>query len=294
MPILRPNILPTLGVPSQVVAQPRRRRSLMSQPGFYQQSPDRFTQQRDQLRQAVDSEIKPEQQSFSADPVSGDYIKQQLSSYQNRQAVPTLEPGGRVRAVDKSLVEPANFQDFYSRLGLTEELGKTMLSTATIRRQQAEQKRLMDILNQSIQAPGSVGLKGGGAVGNQGLYTGPIAKGVQQWSGITLQVMRELGIPESYLPAILRRMNQESGGNPNAINNWDSNAKKGTPSIGLMQTIGPTFNSYAGPYAGRGIRDPYANIYAGLNYAMNRYGRSHGGGDKLKGLLYAMNKPGGY
>jgi SLT domain-containing protein len=87
-------------------------------------------------------------------------------------------------------------------------------------------------------------------------------------------------------------MNQESGGNPTIQNNWDSNAKKGTPSIGLMQTIGPTFNSYAGPYRSRGITDPYANIYAGLKYAGTRYGKAHGG--FLGGVLYAMNKSGGY
>jgi SLT domain-containing protein len=79
-------------------------------------------------------------------------------------------------------------------------------------------------------------------------------------------------------------MNQESGGNPRAINLWDSNAARGTPSIGLMQTIGPTFSAYAGPFRGRGIYDPLANIYAGLNYAVNRYGS----------LQYAMDKPGGY
>jgi SLT domain-containing protein len=79
-------------------------------------------------------------------------------------------------------------------------------------------------------------------------------------------------------------MNQESGGNPRAINLWDSNAARGTPSIGLMQTIGPTFNAYAGRFRSRGIYDPFANIYAGLNYAVQRYGS----------LRYAMDKPGGY
>ena len=63
----------------------------------------------------------------------------------------------------------------------------------------------------------------------------------------------------------------ESGGNPNAQNNWDSNAAKGTPSIGLMQTIGPTFNSYK--LAGHdNIRDPVDNIIAGVRYAIARYG----------------------
>lgn len=36
----------------------------------------------------------------------------------------------------------------------------------------------------------------------------------------------------------------ESSFNPNAINNWDSNAAKGTPSYGLMQFIQPTFESF--------------------------------------------------
>jgi hypothetical protein len=120
------------------------------------------------------------------------------------------------------------------------------------------------------------------AVPSVGNYTG--GAGVQQWAGLVLQVLAMLGQPASLLPNVLRRMNQESGGNPNAQNNWDSNAARGTPSIGLMQTIGPTFNAYAGQFVGRGIRDPLANIYAGLNYALHRY----------PSLQYAMDKPGGY
>jgi SLT domain-containing protein len=64
----------------------------------------------------------------------------------------------------------------------------------------------------------------------------------------------------------------ESGGNPRAINLTDSNAKAGYPSQGLMQTIPQTFKAYAGPYLKRGITDPLASIYAGLNYAIHRYG----------------------
>lgn len=110
------------------------------------------------------------------------------------------------------------------------------------------------------------------------------SSGVAQWTGLVLQALAELGQPASLLPNVLRRMAQESGGNPRAINLWDSNAKKGTPSIGLMQTIQPTFNRWAGPYVGRGIYDPLANIFAGLNYAIHRY----------PSLKYAMDKPGGY
>jgi SLT domain-containing protein len=70
----------------------------------------------------------------------------------------------------------------------------------------------------------------------------------------------------------MSQMQTESGGNARAINLWDSNARAGIPSKGLMQVIDPTFNAYAGPYLSRGIWDPKANIYAGVNYALRRYG----------------------
>ena len=65
----------------------------------------------------------------------------------------------------------------------------------------------------------------------------------------------------------------ESGGNPHAINTWDSNALRGTPSRGLMQTIPSTFHAYVHPeMRGRSITDPVANITAGVRYMIDRYG----------------------
>src|SRR5690606_9319359 len=75
---------------------------------------------------------------------------------------------------------------------------------------------------------------------------------VWRWAGIAAQALRHTGSPAHWLDSLLRRMQQESGGNPNAINNWDSNARRGTPSKGLMQLIDPTFNAYAGDVRGRG------------------------------------------
>ena len=118
-------------------------------------------------------------------------------------------------------------------------------------------------------------------VGEQ--YHGAVGGGVEQWRPQVLTVLKMLGQPTSWVDTVLRRMNQESGGNPNAINNWDINAKNGVPSQGLMQTIPPTFAAYAGPFASRPITDPLANIYAGCNYAIHRYGS-----------LAGMNRPGGY
>lgn len=66
---------------------------------------------------------------------------------------------------------------------------------------------------------------------------------------------------------------RESGWNPRAINLWDSNAKAGHPSQGLMQTIPSTFYGYV-PSAlrGAGIMDPVANVAAGVRYIVSRYG----------------------
>ncbi|EPD63182.1 phage tail tape measure protein [Streptomyces sp. HGB0020] len=115
--------------------------------------------------------------------------------------------------------------------------------------------------------------------------SGSGGSGVKRWAPIVSQVLSLLHAPASALGAVLTRINMESGGNPKAINNWDINAKNGDPSRGLMQTIGSTFNAYAGQFRSRGIYDPLANIYAGVNYAMHRYGSN---------WIHVMTRPGGY
>lgn len=95
---------------------------------------------------------------------------------------------------------------------------------------------------------------------------------VTRWTPQVKMALAQLGLPASALNLVLHRIGVESGGNPRAINLWDSNAKAGHPSAGLMQTIDTTFNAYAGPYRSRGIYDPMASIYAGLNYATHAYG----------------------
>lgn len=107
--------------------------------------------------------------------------------------------------------------------------------------------------------------------------------GVERWRGVALEALALAGAPASWIGSLLRRMNQESGGNPNAINLWDSNAAKGQPSQGLMQTIPSTFNAYAGHLRGRGILDPLANIYAAIRYTIARYGSGPAGWDRAGG-----------
>jgi hypothetical protein len=87
------------------------------------------------------------------------------------------------------------------------------------------------------------------------------------------EALQLAGVPvtDANLSAVNLIVQKESAWNPNAVNNWDSNAAKGTPSKGLMQTIGPTFNSYAIP-GHKNILDPVDNMVAGIRYAVDRYG----------------------
>jgi soluble lytic murein transglycosylase-like protein len=100
-----------------------------------------------------------------------------------------------------------------------------------------------------------------------------IAKGgVDSWVAQALDI---LDLPPSLAPSVKKIIMKESGGNPRAINNWDSNARAGNPSQGLMQTIPSTFKHYVDPsLADRPITDPVANITAGVNYMIDQYGIS--------------------
>ncbi|MEC3919463.1 transglycosylase SLT domain-containing protein [Nocardia sp. CDC160] len=91
------------------------------------------------------------------------------------------------------------------------------------------------------------------------------------WIKNALYVMGQHGIPGSY-DGIFRNIQRESGGNPQAINLYDSNAAAGIPSKGLLQVIDPTFQAYHVDGTSWDIYDPVANIAAACNYAAHRYG----------------------
>jgi LysM repeat protein len=91
------------------------------------------------------------------------------------------------------------------------------------------------------------------------------------WIKHSLAIMAQDGIPGTY-NGIYRNIMRESSGNPNAINLWDSNAAAGTPSIGLLQVIQPTFDAYHVAGTSENIYDPVANITAACNYAYHVYG----------------------
>lgn len=102
--------------------------------------------------------------------------------------------------------------------------------------------------------------------------------GVERWRNLakTALIITRQYTP-SNLTALLKQMQHESGGNPRAINLWDSNAKAGIPSKGLMQVIDPTFRAYAlSPY-NKNIYDPLSNMIAAIRYTVSRYGSLHAG-----------------
>lgn len=143
-------------------------------------------------------------------------------------------------------------------------------------------KGLVSLLNLPSKALSALGSLGSSVLssifGFFGGGGGSAGSGVKQWTGDVLTALKMLGLPAAYLGDVLNQMQSESGGNPEAINLTDSNAQAGDPSRGLMQTIMTTFMAYAGPFASRGIYDPFANIYAALNYAKHGAGFGTGPG----------------
>nr|DAQ52186.1 MAG TPA: tail tape measure [Caudoviricetes sp.] len=97
--------------------------------------------------------------------------------------------------------------------------------------------------------------------------------GVERWRNVAIRALKMTGqYSAGNLNALLNQMRTESNGNPKAINNWDINAKNGTPSKGLLQVIDPTFRQYAMPGFNSNIYDPLSNILASIRYALSRYG----------------------
>ncbi|MFY0582204.1 LysM peptidoglycan-binding domain-containing protein [Cystobacter fuscus] len=129
---------------------------------------------------------------------------------------------------------------------------------------------------ESVESPAEIGEMPEGQVGD--------------WIRQATEKLKAAGVPvEKMNPQDIAKIIQhESSGNPNAINLWDDNAKRGTPSIGLMQTIQPTFDAYKLP-GHDNIRDPVDNIIAAVRYSIDRYGSV----SNVPGLQ-SMNGGGGY
>ena len=101
-----------------------------------------------------------------------------------------------------------------------------------------------------------------------GNMTGAVSGNVTSWLTAAMAIT---GTPMSFLPILQNIAMHESGGNPNSINLWDSNAKAGHPSKGLMQMIDETFNRWALPGM-NDIWNPIHNAVSSIRYMIGRYG----------------------
>ena len=97
------------------------------------------------------------------------------------------------------------------------------------------------------------------------------SKGASQWTSTVEEALSRVGLAASNVQRTIDQIDIESGGDPNASNDWDSNAANGDPSKGLLQVIGSTFRAYRDQDLPDDQTHPLANIVAALNYVVDRY-----------------------
>jgi hypothetical protein len=104
----------------------------------------------------------------------------------------------------------------------------------------------------------------------------PAGEGAERWRPMVHERFQEVGPQhgitdpnelQKWEDAAVSRIGIESGGDPTAVNDWDSNAQAGTPSKGLLQFIQPSFNA-VNP-SGNWL-DPKDQIDAFIPYSQSR------------------------
>ncbi|OKX95570.1 hypothetical protein AUP71_03280 [Corynebacterium glutamicum] len=115
-------------------------------------------------------------------------------------------------------------------------------------------------------------------------FTGASGAGAEQWRDLARTALARFGYGEEYLDAMVKQIDIESSGDPNAINLWDENATvRGTPSRGLLQVIEPTYRDVRNkfPDAFEGLPDdpthPLTNLVAGIGALERDWGGPPGG-----------------
>lgn len=104
----------------------------------------------------------------------------------------------------------------------------------------------------------------------------PSGSGVERWRPYVKRALAALKLSTStaMIDKVLRQIQTESGGNPNARQpGSDPDGDGSGPALGLMQTKRSTFNAYALP-GHKNLWNGYDDLLAGLNYAKARYGSS--------------------
>ncbi|MFT8412824.1 MAG: tape measure protein [Oenococcus oeni] len=107
-------------------------------------------------------------------------------------------------------------------------------------------------------------IKQAGDYGSQG---NPSGSGVTRWKSVIKSAAAKMhvNLTDEGMTAILKRINQESGGSATVVNDWDSNAAKGTPSKGLLQYIQPTLDYWEPKGVTPNILNGYDQLLAMFN-----------------------------
>lgn len=292
MAILRKWLVPVQQ--AQPVVAPQRRRRNMAQPEFYEE----------QQQQIQQPQATPQTPEFVSPPSTGDMLQQQLDEFQqNRKAPPELSPGARVRTASLDPNLRSSLQKYYDQLGSVSQIGSEMTAAAAARAQHKKMQELQGVMSQRVPGFNNPTLQGGGGDDYIGVgtfsgdinalkgaaratpasaYQGKVGRGpawhgggnLSTWTAAATAVLQSHGVrlSPSDIQAINIIVKHESGaGSPNLQNNWDSNARKGIPSRGLMQTIQPTFDNNRIP-GYDDVWNPIHNIIAAVRYSIRRYG----------------------
>lgn len=261
--ILNPLLVPTVGTPQPITAPARRKRVQpnMAQPQFYQQQ---MVQQSSPPLAVADTQQNIQQPpEFQQPAITGEYIAAQLQKLQERAAPPSLEPGARVRAPNSELVAPSNFQQFYDRLNLADQLGIEMEGAAKAKAAYQKQQSLNKILQQQVAGFNMPTLQGGRNTGGGG----------QSFGG---------GVPSN--PQANFKFAQNIAGNfgwnnPNELSAWYTLGMKESGWRNTAQNptstaygIGQFLNSTWGGVGIAKTSDPALQVEAMARYIKNRYG----------------------
>ncbi|MDP9486185.1 MAG: hypothetical protein M3Q49_10460, partial [Actinomycetota bacterium] len=114
--------------------------------------------------------------------------------------------------------------------------------------------------------------------GGGGTYSGSMD--TREWAEKGLKLGNAWGpVTEDMIRATMAQIQIESGGDPNAINNWDINALNGTPSKGAVQAIEPTWASVQTKYGAdlgsfnENWMNPIKSVAAGSRSMKSQWGR---------------------
>ncbi|ASN70099.1 putative tail tapemeasure protein [uncultured Caudovirales phage] len=107
--------------------------------------------------------------------------------------------------------------------------------------------------------------KAGGGVGGSG--SAAARRAIQRAQSILGGRYKSSYITEQMMRVAKRESNFQS----DAVNNWDINAQKGTPSKGMFQMIEPSFRAFAKPGHGN-ILNPVDEAISAMRYIVAKYG----------------------